>query len=592
MIAQDLKYSEILKRNSALAKSLSNIRYEVKVLSNIIVSQLNELLEYSLRMDGISAVVRSGDYDNIVQDSLKYNRSHLIIIFWELCNIIDGLQFKIELLDEEQFSAIVRKVKSEIDLVLKNLQQTSLVLFNKFTSLEFTNSNLRKNNLDKLVEQLNQYLEDKIPANIKLVDLEKVITNIGVDNSLDLRYYYSSKALYTINFFKAYAEYIKPYIMSANGKSKKAIIFDCDNTLWKGILGEDGFYGIEMSSKTKGGAIFSEIQSMALALNKQGILIGLCSKNNPEDVDEVIKSHPDMQLRDEHITIRKINWSDKVSNLRDIARKLNIGLDSLVFVDDSSFEINFIKAQIPEVTVLQVPERLYNYPKMLRENMDLFYNLSSTQEDKQKIRMYKQQVLRESAKKEFSDIEAYLASLELKLTIFEDDRSIIPRMSQMTQKTNQFNLTTKRYTEGDIKEFITNNDTKIFAFSVCDKFGDSGVTGLCIISIDGTNNKIADIDTFLMSCRVIGRNIEYAFMDYLINYLKDCKVGSVTAKYIQTPKNEQVKDFFDKCSFSLNGLSETEKKYTLYIGHYKRKQLEYIEVINGRQDQECYGGSF
>lgn len=581
MIAKNLKYGEILRRNANLKKTLPNIKYELKVLSNITVSQLNEILEYSLRVEAIPAIVKSGDYDNIVQDSLKYKDSNLVIIFWELCNIIDGLHFKIELFDDQQIDAIVGKTKSEIDFVFKNLQQSSLVLFNKFTFFQFYSSSINETKLEKLSAQLNQYLADNVPENIKLVDLEKVIANVGINSSLDLRYYYSSKALYTIDFFKAYAEHIKPYIMSANGKSKKAIIFDCDNTFWKGILGEEGLDGIEMSSSTRDGAIFSEIQSIALAINKKGILIGLCSKNNPADVDEVIKSHPDMQLRDKHITIKKVNWLDKVTNLREIAGELNIGLDSLVFVDDSCFEVNFIKEQIPEITVLQVPDRLYDYPKMLRENLALFYNLSFTEEDKQKVGIYKQQVQRETIKKEFSDIEGYLSSLGLKLTIFEDDKSIIPRMSQMSQKTNQFNLTTRRYTEGDIRSFIANNDTRIFAFSVSDKFGDSGVTGLCIINIDG-NNKVANINTLLMSCRVIGRNIEYAFMDYLIHYIKDREINMVKAKYIQTQKNEQVKGFFDKCSFSLDGSTEIEKNYVLNIEDYKPKQIHYIEVIDGR----------
>lgn len=359
------------------------------------------------------------------------------------------------------------------------------------------------------------------------------------------------------------------------------MIFDCDNTLWKGILGEDGFDKIEMSSRTKNGSIFSEIQSIALSLNNQGILIGLCSKNNPKDVCEVINSHPDMKLREEYITINKSNWSDKVTNLRQVVKELNIGLDSLVFIDDSSFEVNLIKEQLPEITVLQVPERLYEYPKMLRENLGLFYNLSLTEEDKKKVGMYKQQIYRGSAKKRFSDIEEYLASLELKLTIFEDDESIIPRMAQMSQKTNQFNLTTKRYTEVDIRNFVIAGDSKVFSFSVSDKFGDSGVTGLCIINFD-KKNQTAKIETFLMSCRIIGRNIEYAFMEYLVNFLKNNKTKSVTAKYISTHKNEQVKDFYDKCSFLLIKSNNGIRDYELFVDVYKPKKIKYIEVNNGK----------
>ena len=586
-----LKYSEILKRNAELEKTLPDRRYEIKVLSNIMNFQLNEILEYSLRLNKIPAFVESGDYDNIVQDSLKFGNSDLVIIFCELCDLIDGLPYKIELFNDQQAEVILEKTKSEIDMVFKNLQGTSLVLFNKFTSLPFSNLNIRKTKLEELADQLNQYLEYKIPANVKLVESEKVITDVGVEKSIDLRSYYSSKVLYTVDFYKSYAEYVSPFIMSSNGKAKKALILDCDNTLWKGILGEDGFDGIEMSASTRNGIIFSEIQSMVLALNKQGVLIGLCSKNNPADIDEIIESHPDMQLRDEHITIKKINWSDKATNLRGIAEELNVGLDSLVFVDDSSFEVNFIKEQIPEATVLQVPDKLYDYPKMFREHAGLFYNLSLTMEDKHKTEMYKQQIQRKTNRKEFSDIEGYLSSLGLKLTIFEEDDSIVPRMSQMSQKTSQFNLTTKRYTEGDIRKFIAIDHSKVIAFSVSDKFGDNGITGLGIVNLDLINKK-ADIDTLLMSCRVIGRNIEYAFMDYLINFLSDHKMETVTAKYINTPKNEQVKEFYDKCSFSLTEYTDTARDYELSLNKYKFKNITYIEeVIHGRKNQRCYDGS-
>jgi FkbH-like protein len=297
-------------------------------------------------------------------------------------------------------------------------------------------------------------------------------------------------------------------------------------------------------------------------------------------VDEVIKSHADMQLRDEHITINKSNWTDKATNLKEIAQELNIGLDSLVFVDDSSFEINLIREQLPEITVLQVPERLYEYPKMLRENSGLFYNLSLTAEDSKKIEMYKHLVKRESIKKEFTDIEDYLSSLELKITIFENDESIIPRMSQMSQKTNQFNLTTKRYTEGDIRNFIDDLDSNVYAFSVADKFGDSGVTGLCIVS-DNSNNESAEIGTLLMSCRIIGRNIEYAFMDYIIGKTKEKRISAIKAKYVKTQKNEQVKEFYDKCGFKLVDGDESKINYALSLMDYKPRKIKYIEVING-----------
>lgn len=579
---KNLKYSEILELNSELGKTIkSDAYYNIAVLSNITIHPIKEICEYYLREAGINATIMIGDYDNIVQDSIKYSKSNAVIVFWELSNIIDGLQYKAELYENKQLDGILEKTKKEIDLVLKNLENTSLVLFNRFTSLPFCTKNLRKTNLIQLADLLNQHVEAKKPVNVYLLDTEKVIANIGIKNSLNYRNFYSSKALYRTDFFKFYSSYFKPFVLSANGKNKKAIIFDCDNTLWQGILGEDGFDNIQMSTKTKDGAIFSEIQSIALSLNKQGILIGLCSKNNPSDVNRVLESHPDMQLREKHITINKSNWSDKVTNLRDIATELNIGTESLVFVDDSAFEVNLIKHKLPEVTAIQVPERLCDYPGVLRENLDLFYNLSFTVEDTLKAKMYKQQLQRKNARNEFGDIEDYLASLELKVCVSVDNNQIVSRTSQMSQKTNQFNLTTKRYTETDIQNFILSSAFKVFTFSVVDKFGDNGVTGLAIAYISGENKQTAHIDTFLMSCRIIGRNIEYAFMDFFISYLKGIDITKVTAEYIQTPKNKQVSDFFDKFSFRFVNSDTKVKKYILDTKEYNSKNLDYIEVING-----------
>lgn len=582
---KNLNYTDLLRFNAQLAKDLPNEKYSVHILSNIIIAQINEILEYTLRGDDIPAEVKSGDYDNIVQDSEKLKDSNLVIIFLEPCNLIEGMQYRADLMSDAEFEAICDKTTAEIVLTLKNLTKTSLVLFNSFSALPFTNSTLAKTRLEELAEYLNQFVTEHAAAkaNVRIVDLDKIIASVGLENSIDLRNYYSSKALYTFKFFKAYSDYVKPFILSANGKAKKALIFDCDNTLWKGILGEDGFDKIEMSPFTKDGSIFSEIQSLALSLNSQGILLGLCSKNNPADVDRVLSEHPDMQIRDEHFSIKKVNWNDKVSNLSEIARELNIGLDSIVFIDDSDFEVNLVRKQLPEVKVLQVSKAIYEYPRLIRQNFGLFYELSKTGEDNKKVAMYKEQFERKSARKGFETLGDYLASLDIIMTVYKNDKSIIPRMAQMSQKTNQFNLTTKRYTEGDITRSVEDTDVEVMAISVADKYGSSGVTGLCIVNTDWVK-KTAEIDTFLMSCRIIGRNIEYVFVDHMIQNLKDGGIERIVAKYFKTRKNEQVEEFYDRCRFTLVGSCDSERSYELYLNNYKPKQIQYIKVSNERPD--------
>jgi FkbH-like protein len=584
------KYSEILRQNTALARNLGDERYKIAVLANVTVSQIKEILEYTLRVERVPAVVTMGDYDNIVQDSLKYKQSELVLLFWEPYSITGDLQYRIDLLTDSEVNEIFDKTCAELGFVFKNLQDASLVLMNTFTALPFSAADIVPAKLEELTRKLNGHLRDHTPKNVRVIDLDKVVAQVGIEKSFDLRYWYSAKAPYTIDFLKAYSLCVKPFVLSSRGKAKKALIFDCDNTLWKGVLGEEGASGIQMSRATKEGNFFADVQSIALSLNKQGVLIGLCSKNNPQDVDEVVQLHPDMQLRDENLAVKRVNWADKVSNLREIARELNIGLDSLVFVEDSAFELNLVRSQLPEVTVLQVPESLHLYPSMLRANGGLFYSLSVTAEDAKKTEMYKDQANRQVSKLEFGDLESYLASLGTKLTIHEDDVSIVIRMAQLSQKTNQFNLTTIRYTEGDIGAFVSGPLTSVLAFSVSDRFGDSGITGLCIVK--NLDVQEAVIDTFLMSCRVLGRNVEYAFMNWLIERLERQGVRQVYARYVVTAKNAQVKEFFDRCSFSLTASTEKARDYVLNVGEYKSKQVEYVEIIDGsrRSYQECHGG--
>jgi FkbH-like protein len=577
---KDCKYSDILKANSELGKTLGAPAYDIAVLSNIIVSQLKDILEYSARLGGVNAQVAFGDYDNIVQDSGKFNRSKCVIIFWETANLINGFQHKADVIEQATLTELIEKLKSEIDYVLSNLMETPLVLINKFSSLLFNSHNIEINNFDRVCEQLNNHLEKKRTTNIHVIDIDKIIAQISVEKSINFRYFYSSKALYSIDFFKKYSEQIKCLIFAATGKAKKVLIFDCDNTLWKGILGEDGFDGIEMSAKTALGSVYDEVQCLALTLSKKGVLIGLCSKNNLQDVDNVLFSHPDIVLKNENISVKKINWNDKVENLHEISKELNIGLDSIVFLDDSDFEINYVKNRLPQVTALQVPSsNIYEYPGHFRRWLSLFHNLAVTAEDRKKVTMYQEQLQRDKLKSAFSNLDEYLRTLQLKVLIFVNNAMQLPRIAQLTQKTNQFNVTTKRYTEAEIRKLIDSNG-HVISFEVADKFGNYGLTGLIIV-ISDENQKMAAIDVFLLSCRIIGRNIEYAVFDYLIRFMTSLHIQKIQAQYRKTLKNDQVSDLFERLGFTRVSANGETKDYLLTVQDYKPHNFDYIEVSDG-----------
>ncbi len=580
---KDLKYADILRQNKALESRFEGAQYKIAVLSNIVTNQMNDLMEYTLRSEEINAHALSGDYDNILQDSLKFKDSNLVVIFWEPANIIDGLHYKANVMDHAAAEALINRVKSEIDFVLTNLQDTALVLFNKFSSVVFSHDNIKPNTFEIICHSLNQYLEQRIRPNTVLVDIDKVLARLSIGRSIDFRYYYSSKALYTIDFYKDYCEYIKPVVLSVMGKARKAMIFDCDNTLWKGIVGEDGINCIQMSCKSGKGVVFEEVQHLALELSRQGIIIGLCSKNNPEDVEEILTGHSDMTLRNEDIVIKKVNWNDKVTNLREIAKELNIGIDSLVLVDDSEFEINYIKEMLPQVTVIQVPDRLHEYPGVLRHSLPLFFGAVGTKEDRSRVEMYKREAIREKEKQKYSTMEEYLRAMELRMKIYVNDTRYIARAAQMTQKTNQFNLTTKRYTEADIRKFISGSSHKLILFELSDKFGDYGISGLCLLRFDSAR-KLAIADSFLMSCRVIGRNVETVFLDCVMREIMETGFLSLETQYIKSRKNSQVEFFYEDAGFRLVEKSDTVKTYQICVNDYKFERIRYIEVISGREN--------
>jgi FkbH-like protein len=562
----EIKYHQLLQANTNLGSNME-LTYRVAVLSNTTINQSKEIIEYSLRRVGVGAVVEVGEYDNIVQDSGRYSGYDCVIVFWEVANLIEDLPFRFHEFDQAKIEVLVTHVKNQIIFAFEKLGGAKLVLFNRLSAAPFTFNSRKKTGLDLICDDLNNFIAQNAPSCIRLVDIERIYFSRTIAASIDLRYFLSSMALYSVDFYRSYAEHIKPLILSAVGKIKKALIFDCDNTLWKGILAEDGLTGVKM---------YREIQHIAVEMAKKGVIVGLCSKNNSEDVDEALRSHPETVLTDSFIVIKAVNWEDKSVNLQRIASSLNIGLDSFVFVDDSDFEVNLIKEKLPEVVVVQVPKDYAGYVNTLRLIVDeYFYKPTETREDTFKIDQYKTELVRVSEKDNFENIEDYLKSLQLELKLMVDPADAIDRLSQLTQKTNQFNLTTRRYTSNEIKSFVEDSSFLVVAMDVADKFGSYGTTGLAICRV---NDGEAEIDTLLMSCRILGRNIEFRFIHQLVQLLKKRSATKVSAEYLKTAKNAQVSGFYLKAGFLV---VKAEPECTLFersITEFVEKDFNYIKV--------------
>lgn len=574
-----LKFSEIIRFNNELGLSLKEKEpVNLKVLANITVNQLKPVLEYALRLQGVNGVVTIGDYDNILQESVGMDKKDIPVVFWELCNIKESFVFEVESFPETMYAGFAEKVRNELMLLFENLKSSSLVIFNRFSHRLFSRHNLKPLNFERFVDEMNDFLVKHAPANFLIADIDKVLASTGLDAAMDPSGFYSSKTLYTATFFKDYAPFILPVILMTYGKTKKAVILDCDNTLWKGVVGEDGIENIAMSEKHKYGIYFKEVQLLMKALAQRGIIIGICSKNNAADVEEVFEKRTDMVLKSDDIVIKRVNWNDKASNLQDIAKELNIGIDSLVFIDDSNFEINLVRDRLPMVQTIQVPERLSDYPKMILENLPLFFTLKTTEEDLQRVKMYKEDVQRSSARESYQNIEDYLGSLEIRVEIANKETEVIERVAQLTQKTNQFNLTTRRIQIGEMQQLYADPNVDVLNLVVADKFGNSGLTGVCIVQYA---NGEACIDTLLLSCRILGRNIETVFLREIIRRIGERGAARVTAAYKKTMKNSQVEQFYDKNRFNLIAATENERTYEVECASFLAgsQPLNYIEVI-------------
>lgn len=403
--------------------------------------------------------------------------------------------------------------------------------------------------------------------NLKVVDIHEFTKGYNADELFDWKFYFISQMGMNPRLSVAFQQWWSAKLESVALKRKKCLILDLDNTLWGGVLGEDGIDGIRIGGDYPGKA-FLYWQKALLQLSKTGIILCVCSKNNEEDVIAAWSKNPFILLKKEHFAAYRINWQDKASNIRELAQELNIGLDSMVFVDDNPTERELIKQSLPMVATPDFPSQPYDLMKFYRElSYNYFRAYSLTDEDLKKAEQYKSNALRRQAQAQFTDMKSFLQSLEIELKIEAASHLTIPRISQMTQKTNQFNLTTHRYSESDIETLIQRG-AKIWTLSAKDKFGDNGITGLIIV----IDNKI---DTLLLSCRILGKGIEKAFVKYVLKQF----TGTLYASYFPTNKNAQVRDFYDSLGFACISQDEGEKEYKARIEDIDLTIEDYYKIV-------------
>lgn len=391
-------------------------------------------------------------------------------------------------------------------------------------------------------------LSQRIP-NLFLNDVLSLQMQFGNPFIIDNKFYINSDITFSIDFLPHVAKNTFDIIKSIDGKIKKCLILDLDNTLWGGIIGDDGLEGIQIGDLGVGKA-FTELQLWAKQLKERGIILVICSKNSEDIAKEPFNEHPDMILKLEDIAVFVANWETKVDNIKYIQSVLNIGFDSMVFVDDNPFERNLVAENIEGITVPDMPEDPADYLPFLR-SLNLFETASFTEEDSVRTNQYQDEAKRIVFRKHFANEGEYLAGLNMISKVEGFNKFNIPRISQLTQRSNQFNLRTKRYTEKEVEQISTSEKHVCMSFTLNDKFGEHGLIALIIAERQSSNNLF--IDTWLMSCRVLKRGMESFVLNKIVEKARELGCEKVIGEYIPTSKNNIVANHYKDLGFEQSG---------------------------------------
>jgi FkbH-like protein len=584
MIEKPLSY--YLKKSKTIDLENSNFK-KIAFLSNFTLQGLSSVLQVISNQYGMNIHVYESPYNQYRQEIIDMNSnwnkfnsdmSFLILDFESLIgsSIYDYHSYK----TEERKELIDKTCLDVINLVESILKhQNGIIVISTFLLPTFSPLGIYESKmkypLKEFVIKLNQLLFELSTKHDSLfcLEMDNLFQKFGSENMVDEKLKYLADMKISPDKFEHIANDMLSFLIPLFGKTKKCLVLDLDNTLWGGIVGEDGINGIKLDSKSPGNS-FLEFQKVILQLNQRGVILAINSKNNLSDVIEVFEKHPNMILKENHFASMKINWNDKASNISSIAGEINVGIDSMVFWDDDPVNRELIRQKFPDVFVVDVPKDTSLYAKTLR-TLPLFNSFQLTNEDMKKGQIYAAQRQRKTHESSFTNIDDFLSSLEMEVECENANEFTINRISQLVMKTNQFNLTSKRYSDNEIKKMAFDDNYIIRTFSVIDKFGDNGLIGLYIIKKISTKEWI--IDSFLLSCRIMGRNMENLMLNDILQLAQQENIEKIEGEYIKSPKNSVTKDLYTKYGF--RSISDT--KFVLdNISNFILNQLSYIKSKN------------
>lgn len=422
-----------------------------------------------------------------------------------------------------------------------------------------------------MVEAFNRRLAEWAASGaVVLVDTARLAASVGLEIWDEPRHWHASKLTFSPNLLPVYADIVGRTMAAVLGRSRKCLVLDLDNTLWGGVIGDDGVAGILLGQGFAAGEAFVAVQRMALELRARGIVLAVCSKNEDDAARLPFREHPDMLLREEHIAVFQANWTDKAANLRAIAEILNIGVDALVFLDDNPVERAQVRRELPMVGVPELPDDPSLYPRMLA-CAGYFETVTFSDEDRARAAYYQGNAQRAVSLQASGDIDSYLASLDMVCSIGLVDAVARPRVAQLSNKSNQFNLTTRRYSESEVAEIERDPCRHAIQIRLVDRFGDNGI--ICVVFAD----KVAEaweIDTWLMSCRVLGRRVEEATLAHLAAAARFDGANALVGRYVPSAKNKMVAQHYEKLGFEeVSRTPEGATVWRLALTDYEAPEL-------------------
>lgn len=570
-------------RKKLLASDSSFIEKKVAVLGGSTTSSIVQTLELFLLNQGIKASFYESEYGKYYEDAMFKNevlesfKPDIVYIHTSNRNVLGypALSDSKEAIDSMVEAEITRYSEMwerlsgtyACPIIQNNLE---MPLYRLLGNKDASDIHGAVNYLSRINAGFYEYAQNH--KDFFICDINYISADYGLKEWSDPFYWHMYKYALNVSAIPNLAFNVANIIKSIFGKNKKGFVLDLDNTLWGGVIGDDGVGNIKIGPETPAGQVYSEFQAYVKAHKQLGVVLNIDSKNDENNAMSGLK-HPNSELTPEDFVEIKANWEPKDRNFTEIANALNVLPESLVFVDDNPAERHIVSEQIPGVSAPEIGE-----PHHYIVNIDRcgFYEATYLSDDDLKRNaMYQENVKRIKAQASFSDYGDYLDSLEMKAIIKPFEPIYMARIAQLTNKSNQFNLTTKRYTQGEIEEIAENRNYLTLYGRLEDKFGDNGVVSLCIgFLIDG----VCHIDLWLMSCRVLKRDMEYAMMDELVRKCEGIGVHELKGYYYPTTKNAMVMDFYGKMGFTKISEADTGSIWSLSISSSYQSQNKHIQV--------------